>query len=171
MLDWENGGRLDLLKVGYSLNPPELLFAKIEDEAIAAQMQKLNDNKIQATVADSEKESKITPIKETISFEDFSKIDLRVGKIIEAEKVPKADKLLKLSIDLGFETRTVLSGIAEHYSPEDVLGKLVSVVVNLAPRKMKGIESQGMILMSENEVGKLIFVAPLEDAKLGDEIK
>ena len=165
MLEWQNAGRVDLLKVGYTLRAPELLFRKIEEEEIIAQLEKLK-NKSQMQKAES-----ITPNAETsqpaalnlkpeIAFDDFAKIDLRIGTIVSAEKVEKADKLLKLSVDLGFETRTIVSGIALHFKPEDIVGKQVTVVVNLAPRKMRGIESNGMILMAEDKSGKLHFVNP-----------
>lgn len=154
MLAWENGASLKLLKVGYALREPELLFRKIEDEEIAKQIEKLHNN------AHTEKTKNYVPMKDEINIDDFSKLDLRVATIVHAEKVEKADKLLKLSLDLGFEKRTVLSGIAEHYSPEEIIGRQVSLVANLAPRKMRGIESQGMILMATNEEGKLVFVSP-----------
>ena len=174
MLEWKNGGSLELLKVNYPLNPPELLFRKVEDDEIAFQKAKLENNKIQQVieVAKTEMiESQISPLKNEIVFDDFEKIDLRVGKIIEAMKVPKADKLLQLTVDLGFEKRTVVSGIAAHYTPEEVVGKQVTLVANLAPRKMRGIESNGMILMAENAEGKLIFVNPNEDAVNGCSVK
>jgi methionyl-tRNA synthetase len=161
MLDWENGASLTLLKTGYSLNAPELLFTKIEDEAITTQIEKLHKNKIEnaaPALVKADATENVIAIKPEITFDDFAKIDLRVGTIIEAIKVPKADKLLQLTIDLGFEKRTVLSGIAEHYTPEAIIGKQVSLVANLAPRKMRGIESHGMILMAEDAQGKLIFV-------------
>jgi methionine--tRNA ligase beta chain len=185
MLDWENAGSVKLLSVGYSLRPPELLFRKIEDAEVTEQVEKLKiksaaikmttDNGQHTTdeTADSkqlavgkEQEQTVSPISEIatqksqIVFDDFAKIDLKVGTIISAEKVEKADKLLKLQIDLGFETRTVVSGIALHFSPADIVGKQVVVVANLAPRKMRGIESNGMILMAEDAEGKLKFVAP-----------
>lgn len=160
ILDWENAGSLKLLSVGYTLRAPELLFRKIEDEEIAAQIQKLNDaaqiKKMETTPTTST--SPIPAVKPEIVFDDFAKIDLRVGTIVAASKVEKADKLLQLSVDLGFETRTIVSGIAQHFEPESILGKQVTVVVNLAPRKMRGIESNGMILMAEDANGKLHFV-------------
>ena len=184
MLEWENGGSLKLLKQGYSLNPPELLFRKIEDEEIAAQIDKLHkhqivpitesQNDVNKPSADmpTEAEAKdVAAIKPTIAFEDFDKIDLRVGTIIAAEKVEKADKLLKLTIDLGMEQRTVVSGIAMHYTPEEVVGLQVTLVANLAPRKMRGIESNGMILMAENKEGKLIFINPQAEAMNGCAVK
>lgn len=172
MLEWENAGKLDLLKVGYALRAPKLLFKKVEDAEIATQVEKLHANLNTATVKEEEEKAPThQPVKPEIVFDDFAKIDLRVGTIINAEKVKKADKLLQLEVDLGFEKRTVVSGIAMHYSPEDIVGKQVTVVVNLAPRKMRGIESQGMILMAEDADGKLIFVSPQEDTSSGSEVR
>lgn len=164
MLDWQNAGSLKLLSVGYSLRAPELLFRKIEDEEIKQQIDKLKAGLVKAT-SDTVKEIKVeekqpAAVKPEIVFDDFAKIDLKVGTIVAAEKVEKADKLLKLSIDLGFETRTIVSGIALHYTPEEIVGKQVTVITNLAPRKMRGIESNGMILMAEDANGKLHFVKP-----------
>jgi methionyl-tRNA synthetase len=163
MLDWENAGKLKLLSAGYSLREPQLLFRKIEEEEIAAQIEKLKAGVQNAKSETQEKES-VQPsapgIKPEIQFDDFAKIDLKVGTITAAEKVPKADKLLKLEIDLGFEKRTIVSGIALHFKPEDIINKQVVVVVNLAPRKMRGIESNGMILMAEDKDGKLHFLKP-----------
>jgi len=171
MLEWENAGRMDLIQVNYPLRAPELLFRRVEDKEMEEQREKLiAQSKLATQIQETEETTKAEPIKEEIQFEDFMKIDLRAGVILSAEKVKKADKLLHLKVDLGFEERTILSGIAEHYSPEEIVGKRVSVVVNLAPRKMRGIMSEGMILMTENEEGKLIFVSPLEDAKLGASI-
>ena len=183
MLEWENAGKFDLLKVGYSLRPPELLFRKIEDEEIAAELAQLNANaaakKIKmettntnpaASNADQANESGIATLKPEIVFDDFGKIDLRVGTIIEAKKVEKADKLLELLVDLGFEQRTILSGIAMHFKPEDIVGKQVTIVANLAPRKMRGIESKGMILMAEDAQGKLYFVSPSDAIASGSTI-
>jgi methionyl-tRNA synthetase len=167
MLDWENAGKIKLLSVGYSLREPQLLFRKIEDEEIAKQIEKLKTGLIKSTAAMEENKtatakdkSEIANLKSEIVFDDFAKIDLKVGTILAAEKVEKADKLLKLEIDLGFEKRTIVSGIAMHFKPEDIVGKQVTVVVNLAPRKMRGIESNGMILMAEDAAGKLHFVKP-----------
>jgi methionyl-tRNA synthetase len=168
MLDWENGGKAKLLSIGYSLRPPELLFRKIEDEEVKEQVEKLKNKK--KMIENNEKaavasESVNSPIeaevaKPEIQFDDFAKIDLKVGTIVSAEKVEKADKLLKLLVDLGFEKRTIVSGIALHFNAEEIIGKQVVVVTNLAPRKMRGIESQGMILMAEDKSGKLHFVNP-----------
>lgn len=164
MLEWQNAGRMDLLKVGYSLRAPELLFRKIEEEEITLQLEKLKNKSIKNTMEEIKAievtEAEPITLKHEIVFDDFAKIDLRVGTIIAAEKVEKADKLLKLSVDLGFETRTIVSGIALHFKPEDILGKQVTVVVNLVARKMRGIESNGMILMAEDKSGKLHFVNP-----------
>ncbi|KIC92544.1 methionine--tRNA ligase [Flavihumibacter sp. ZG627] len=170
MLDWENAGKTKLLSVGYSLRAPELLFRKIEDVEIQEQIEKLKANSMPpdaagkgetTTPAESEvAKTIVAPQKAEIVFDDFAKIDLKVGTIVTAEKVEKADKLLKLSIDLGFETRTIVSGIALHFKPEEIVGKQVVVVANLAPRKMRGIESNGMILMAEDQQGKLHFVSP-----------
>lgn len=164
MLFWENAGKAKLLSVGYSLREPELLFKKVEDEQITAQLEKLRSGSKQPSDTKEEKkeESASQPLKPTITIDDFGKIDLRTGTILKADKVEKADKLLKLEIDLGFEKRTILSGIAEQFSPEDVVGKKIVVVANLAPRKMRGIESNGMILMAEDASGKLYFVNPGE---------
>ncbi len=163
MLDWENAGKIDLLKVAYSLRAPELLFRKIEDEEMEKQIQKLKatSQKPQA-ISNTEEGLQLAAnsLKPSIHYDDFAKMDLRVATIIEAKKVEKADKLLQLELDLGFEKRTVLSGIAQYYNPEQIIGKQVVVVANLAPRKMKGIESKGMILMAEDKEGKLHFVQP-----------
>jgi len=173
ILDWENAGSLKLLSVGYTLRAPELLFRKIEDEEIAAQIQKLNDaaqtKKMEATPTSTSAPttSAIAAVKPEIVFDDFAKIDLRVGTIVAASKVEKADKLLQLSVDLGFETRTIVSGIAQHFEPEAIVGKQVTVVVNLAPRKMRGIESNGMILMAEDANGKLHFINPSDNINPG----
>lgn len=166
MLDWQNAGTVQLLKAGYSLREPQLLFRKIENEEIEIQVEKLKTkslkskelNKVESNL--EVKESVISNIKPEIVFDDFSKIDLRIGTILSAEKVEKADKLLKLEVDLGFEKRTIVSGIALHFKPEEIVGKQVTVVCNLAPRKMRGIESNGMILMAEDKTGKLHFVNP-----------
>lgn len=176
MLDWENAGKMNLLNVGYPLKAPELLFRKIEDDEIKAQVEKLHANLVKTNVPQVQQnatteESAIPAQKPEITIDDFAKIDLRAGTILHAEKVEKADKLLKLEIDLGYEKRTVLSGIAMHFSPEEIIGKRVTVVANLAPRKMRGIESKGMILMAQNEEGKLIFVAPTDAAMNGSEVK
>lgn len=173
MLDWENAGKSKLLSVGYSLREPQILFRKIEDAEINAQLEKLKMKSKKMEKATNQQQQKTdngqptieekhqTPnTKQEIFFDDFAKIDLKVGTIISAEKVQKADKLLKLEVDLGFEKRTIVSGIAMHFQPEDIVGKQVTVVTNLAPRKMRGIESNGMILMAEDGAGKLYFINP-----------
>jgi methionyl-tRNA synthetase len=183
MLDWENAGSIDLLKVNYPLRAPELLFRKVEDAEVAAQVEKLHNNlknaakAMENTTPQPEQAAAETvapqylPAKPEITIDDFAKIDLRVATITSAAKVEKADKLLKLELDLGYEKRTVLSGIAMHYKPEDIVGKQVTVVANLAPRKMRGIESHGMILMAQNLDGTLVFVAPLQTADNGGEVR
>ena len=146
----------ELLPSGHQIGKAELLFNKIEDNDIDAQLAKL-----QATKKANEQENKtVEPQKETITYDDFSKLDIRVGTIVEAEKMPKAKKLLVLKVDTGIDVRTIVSGIAEDFSAEEVIGKKVTVLVNLAPRKLRGVESEGMILMTENPEGKLVFVNP-----------
>ena len=172
ILDWENAGKTKLLSVGYSLREPQLLFRKIEDEEVTAQIEKLKSKKAAMENKETVPEIKnnqpaVISLKPEIVFDDFAKIDLRVGTIVAAEKVAKADKLLKLEVDLGFEKRTIVSGIALHFNPEDIVGKQVTVVANLAPRKMRGIESNGMILMAEDKSGKLYFVSPSEQVDGG----
>jgi methionyl-tRNA synthetase len=158
MLDWSNAGSMKLLSIGYTLREPQLLFRKIEDEEIDLQINKLKSAAMQANENNNTaSHSSYLPLKPEITIDDFGKIDLRTGVILTAQKVPKADKLLQLEIDLGFEKRTILSGIAMHFTPEEVVGKKVIVVANLAPRKMRGIDSNGMILMAEDLNGKLHF--------------
>ncbi|MDG1404015.1 methionine--tRNA ligase [Polaribacter sp.] len=166
-LSWKNVTEIAiLLPAGHQINKAELLFSKIEDKAIEAQVEKL-----QATKIANEQENKvIEPQKETIDFEDFTKLDIRIGTILEAEKVVKTKKLLKLKVDVGIDTRTIVSGIAESFSPEDIIGQQVSVLVNLAPRKIRGVESQGMILMTDTPDGKLAFVEPEKAVKNGQEV-
>ncbi|MCK5730091.1 MAG: methionine--tRNA ligase subunit beta, partial [Draconibacterium sp.] len=166
-LDWNFLGDTELLKPGHKTNKPELLFEKIEDQVIEAQLQKLQATK----KANELTEAVATPAKENIEFDDFGKMDIRVGTIIEAEKVAKTKKLLKILIDTGIDKRVVVSGIAEYYKPEDLVGKQVSVLVNLATKKLRGIESQGMILCAENADGSLSIVEPDSKVKNGSEIK
>jgi methionyl-tRNA synthetase len=165
-LKWSDAGKSDLLKQGHQLNKAEFLFEKIEDETIEKQVQKLLNTKKENTKMNTAK-----PAKEKITFDDFIKNDIRTGVILEAEVVPKTKKLLKLKIDTGIDQRTVVSGIAEYYKPEDIIGQRVSILVNLAPRNLRGIESQGMILMAEDADGRLCFVAPTEDVSNGSEVK
>ncbi|MCC7401658.1 MAG: methionine--tRNA ligase [Chitinophagaceae bacterium] len=172
MLDWENAGSLKLLSYGYNLREPELLFRKIEDEEIKVQVEKLRANaKVQAENVKAE-ESKTEEIthKDEILYDDFAKLELRAGTIISCEKVEKADKLLKFVVDLGFEKRTIVSGIAQHYKPEEMPGKQVIVVANLAPRKLRGIESKGMILTAEDKNGKLFLLKPENNVAPGSSV-
>ncbi|WP_461632388.1 methionine--tRNA ligase [Labilibaculum euxinus] len=165
-LAWENIGA-NVISNHHQINTASLLFEKIEDETIQAQVDKLL-----ATKAANEAEKKIVaPAKENINFDDFMKLDVRVGTITAAEKVAKTKKLLKLTVDTGIDQRTVVSGIAEHYKPEEIIGKQVSILVNLEPKQLKGIESQGMILMAEDADGKLSFVSPDQSIKPGSEIR
>ncbi|SNY95358.1 methionine--tRNA ligase [Flagellimonas pacifica] len=160
-LDWDKiSSKETLLPSGHQINKSELLFRKVEDKEIEAQLTKLEATK----KVNEQMEKEITPQKETITFDDFTKLDMRVGTIVEAEKMPKANKLLVLKVDTGLDTRTIVSGIAESFKPEEIVGKKVTVLVNLAPRKLRGVESEGMILMTENQDGKLVFVNPDEDA-------
>jgi methionyl-tRNA synthetase len=162
---WDEAKKYPLMENGHEINKPELLFEKIEDEAIQNQIDKLESQKIS-----NEKKKNIKPVKEEITFDDFVKQDIRVGQILEAEKVPKTKKLLKLKVDTGIDQRTVVSGIAEYFEPEAIIGKQILILVNLAPRAIKGIESQGMILMAEDEDGKLHFVAPGKDINPGAQV-
>ena len=152
--DVESGG--SLLKSSHQIGEAHLLFAKIEDSEVEFQLEKLAKSKLANEIANKEIESQ----KETVSFEDFSKLDLRVGTIIEAKKMPKAKKLLVLQVDTGVDVRTIVSGIADSFTAEEVIGKRVTVLINLAPRALRGVESQGMILMTETADGKLVFVNP-----------
>lgn len=163
MLEWENAGSMKLLSVGYTLREPQLLFRKVEDDEIKTQIEKLKSGLIkpeQNKMDKNENWGSGFPQKPLIQFDDFSKLELKAGTVISCEKVEKADKLLKLEVDLGNEKRTIVSGIALHYKPEEMPGKQVIVVTNLAPRKMKGIESQGMILTAEDKDGKLQLLKP-----------
>jgi methionyl-tRNA synthetase len=170
MLDWENAGKAKLLSVGYSLREPQLLFRKIEDEEINAQIEKLKAGLISTEKPKMEESKAATPNKEQIQYDDFAKLDLKVGTIISAQKVEKADKLLKLEVDLGFEKRTIVSGIALHFQPEAIIGKQVVIVANLAPRKMRGIESNGMILMAEDSDVNLKFINPDDKTANGSNV-
>src|SRR6185312_2266918 len=166
-LNWDAAGKADMLQESHQLGEPVMLFEKIEDEPIQKQIDKLHQSKTENQAAIS-----VQPQKSTITFEDFEKMDIRVGTIVAAEKVKGADKLLKLTVNTGIDVRTVVSGIAKYHLPEDIVGKQVCLLANLAPRKLKGIESQGMILMAENADGKLIFVAPTDsNAENGSIVK
>ena len=166
-LNWSNLGRTDLLPGGHQVNTPELLFEKIEDEVIEKQVNKLLATKKANEVANAQ----VAPAKENCTFDDFNKMDIRTGTILEAERVPKTKKLLKLTIDTGIDKRTVVSGIAEYYNPEEIIGQQVSILVNLEPKELKGIQSQGMILMAQDADGSLKFVTPTTPVKNGSEIK
>ena len=161
-LDWELLNGAEFLPEGHQLNQSGLLFEKIEDSQVEFQV-----NKLLKTRQENESIPEIEPVKSEISYEDFQKLDIRTGIILEAERVPKTAKLLKLLIDTGVDKRTVVSGIAEFYEPEKIIGQKVSILLNLAPRKIKGIESKGMILMAENREGKLCFVSPVEEFEGG----
>lgn len=163
---WDKMGD-EVMLAGHRINEAGLLFEKIEDETIQCQVDKLLATK----KANETAQVKVAPAKSNITFDEFTKLDIRVGKITAAEKVAKTKKLMKLTIDTGIDTRTVVSGIAEHYTPEQVIGRQVSILVNLEPKPLKGIESQGMILMAENADGVLSFVAPDGEVKTGSEIR
>ena len=153
---WSELGSIDLLATGAEISPAELLFEKIEDAAIDAQIQKLEDTKKQNEINSYKPEE----VKENVSFDEFMKLDIRVGTVLECQKVPKADKLLQFKIDDGMGCRTIVSGIAQHYAPEDLIGKQVCFIANFPPRKLKGIESQGMILSAEDANGRLVVISP-----------
>lgn len=170
-LGWDSLGEKDLIPAGHQLEKAELLFAKIEDAAIEAQMARLEAIKAEREAAEKAKLAKVVaPQKEEVSFDDFGRMDIRTATVLEAERVPKTDKLLKLTIDTGIDTRTIVSGIAEYYSPEDMLGRQICILANLAPRKIKGIESRGMILMARQGDGKMRFITPQEALVNGAEI-
>ncbi len=166
-MSWANAGRTDLLTPGHVINKAELLFEKIEDEIIEKQVNKLLETK----KANESSAPKAAPAKEMIDFDLFSKVDIRTATILEAEKVPKTTKLLKLKIDTGIDIRTIVSGIAEHYDPASIIGRQISIIANLEPRKIRGIESKGMILMAEDNNGKLVMVSPSEKISNGSMIK
>ena len=165
-LKWADGGKKELIKAGQLVEQAPLLFRKIEDAEINAQVQKLHKSQDQ-----TEESPSSTPQKTEIEFDDFTKMDIRVATILHAEKVANTTKLMKLTLDTGIDQRTVVSGIAEHYSPDQIIGKQICVLVNLKPRPLKGIESKGMVLMTENAEGKLIFVSPEISANNGAEIR
>ena len=162
-LGWDALGRSDLIPAGHPTGTPELLFEKIEDEVIERQFRKLEEAKAANAAAAAVTE----PQKETITFDDFQKMDIRVARIVTAEKVAKTKKLLKLTVDTGIDTRVIVSGIAEHYTPEELVGRQVLVLVNLAPRELKGIESKGMILMGADPTGKLVLLQPAAETACG----
>jgi methionyl-tRNA synthetase len=163
LTSWTQAGEISLVSENHVINQPEILFTKIDDEFVENEVNKLKNQ--------NEMISEFPPQKELVSFDDFTKMDIRLGTILSAEKVEKADKLLQLSVQTGLDTRTIVSGIAEHYSPDEIIGKTVAVLLNLAPRKIRGIESQGMILMAENEEGMLSFMIPEKLFSAGGEIR
>ncbi|MBM3420055.1 MAG: methionine--tRNA ligase [Bacteroidetes bacterium] len=164
---WDDAGRNDLMKPGHKVHNPGLLFGKIEDEEIERQIARLMETKKQNEAATAV----VQPEKPQVSFDDFTKSDLRIATILGAEKVPKTNKLMKLTIDTGLDIRTIVSGIAEHYTPDQLAGKQVSVITNLAPRTIKGIESHGMVLLAEEPGGRLVFVVPEQKTGNGNVIK
>mgnify|MGYP000218171756 FL=1 len=166
-MHWDKLANTELLPVGHKVNKPELLFEKIDDKVIDAQLQKLLNTRKANELA----EAKAAPAKDNIQFDDFAAMDIRSGTVVECEKVAKTKKLLKLKIDTGIDQRTVVSGIAEYYQPEELVGKQVSILVNLEPKKLRGIESQGMILCAEDADGSLSIVSPDKIVKNGSEIK
>ena len=165
-LGWDMLGSADLLEAGHPLGVTELLFEKIEDEVIEKQIQKLLDTKKTNETAAWQ----AAPVRETIAYEDFAKLDIRVGTVLDCIKVPKADKLLQLTIDDGLGGRTIISGIANHYQPESLVGKQVCFIANLAPRKLKGVISEGMILSAENADGSLSAIMPDKPVLPGSEV-
>jgi methionyl-tRNA synthetase len=160
--EWKDAVAVDILPDGTPIQTGQLLFEKIEDETIEKQVQKLVGNK-----ESLERKANVKPMKETIQYDDFMKMELRVGEILTAEPVPKSNKLLKFTVDTGIDQRTILSGIAKHFTPEEMIGKKVTVLANLAPRKIMGIESQGMILFAKNENGDLKSLFPDMEAENG----
>ena len=170
-LSWEDLGNASLLPAGHQLNPATLLFGKIEDEVVDAQIARLEAIRAEREAAAKAAEAAVvTPQKEECTFDDFGKMDIRTATVLEAERVPKTDKLLKLTIDTGIDKRVIVSGIAEQYSPEEMVGKQICILANLAPRKIRGIESKGMILMARQNDGKMRFVTPAETLCNGAEI-
>ena len=170
-LSWDDLGAASLLPAGHQLNPATLLFAKIEDEVVDAQIARLEAIRAEREAAAKAAEAAVvTPQKDECSFEDFEKMDIRTATVLEAERVPKTEKLLKLTIDTGIDQRVIVSGIAEQYSPEEMIGKQICILANLAPRKIRGIESKGMILMARQNDGKMRFITPAETLCNGAEI-
>ena len=165
-LDWEMIGRSDLIPAGHTISTPELLFEKIEDEVIERQVQKLQDTKRANEAAAAE----VVEQKESVTFDQFGKMDIRVSTVVAAEKVAKTKKLLKLTVDPGIDTRTIVSGIAEYYTPEELVGRQILVLVNLLPRELKGITSEGMILMAADATGKLTLLAPTDKVPNGSQV-
>jgi len=165
---WNNGTLLKPFTEGHTLGEPRLIFTKIEDEQMAVQFKKLEDISMKNNTIPTVPEE--TTVKSEITYDDFAKMDLRIAEIKAAEKVEKADKLLKLTLNVGGEERTVVSGIALHFQPENIVGKQVLFLANLVPRKIRGIESKGMILMAQDPDGKLVFVSPAVAVKSGSSV-
>ena len=165
-IEWDMIGRSDIIAAGHTISAPELLFEKIEDEVIERQVKKLQDTKAANEAANAE----VAEQKESVTFDDFGKMDIRVSTVVAAEKVAKTKKLLKLTVDTGIDTRTIVSGIAEYYTPEELVGRQILVLVNLLPRELKGITSQGMILMSADATGKLTLLAPTDKVPNGSQV-
>ena len=171
VLSWDDLGKASLLPAGHQLNPATLLFSKIEDEVVDGQIARLETIRAEREAAAKAAEAAVvTPQKEECTFDDFGKMDIRTATVLEAERVPKTDKLLKLTIDTGIDKRVIVSGIAEQYSPEEMVGKQICILANLAPRKIRGIESKGMILMARQNDGKMRFITPAETLCNGAEI-
>ena len=171
VLDWELLGRPQILPAGHEIGEPELLFAKIEDEQIQVQLDRLDAIRAERAAREkAEAARKVAPQKEECTFEDFEKMDIRTATVLEAERVPKTDKLLRLTIDTGIDRRVIVSGIAEFYSPEDMLGKQICILANLKPRVIRGIESHGMILMAKQGDGKMRFITPQEVVNNGAQV-
>jgi methionyl-tRNA synthetase len=166
-LQWDAAGRSDLLSPGHVISSGELLFSKIDDTEIEKQIQKLLDTK----KANHNAKAPVIPQKEDVTFDEFTRMDIRTATILEADKVPKTTKLIKLKVDTGIDVRTIVSGIAEHFTAEELPGKNISVIVNLAPRTIRGIESKGMVLLAEDENGKLVFVTPEKKISNGSPVK
>ena len=170
-LDWSMFGSADMLPAGHALGEAELLFAKVEDDAIEAQTARLAAIKAEReAAAAAEAAKKAAPLKPECSYEDFDKMDIRTATVLDAERVPKTDKLLKLTIDTGLDRRVIVSGIAEYYSPEDMKGRQICILANLRPRTIRGIESKGMILMARQGDGKMRFITPQEVLADGSQI-
>ncbi len=165
-IEWDMIGRSDIIPAGHTISTPELLFEKIEDEVIERQVQKLQDTKR----ANEAAAAKVAEQKESVTFDEFGKMDIRVSKVVAAEKVAKTKKLLKLTVDTGIDTRTIVSGIAEYYTPEELVGRQILVLVNLLPRELKGITSEGMILMAADATGKLTLLAPTDEVPVGSQV-
>jgi methionyl-tRNA synthetase len=163
---WKDAGSADLMSNGHAMQEPALLFEKIENDVIAAQLAKLEAKRKAANTS----KSPVEPLKPEVTIDDFSRLDIRVGRVTAAERMPKSDKLLKLTIDSGLDQRTILSGIAKHYKPEDLVGKQVTFIANLAPRKMMGLESNGMVLMAEDKDGSLRLIRPIDEVSPGSKV-